>query len=105
MKKYIVLFSSLVVLSCLTACAPTINWHERKEPTTDEERKLILEHVAKLLSTTPQSLAGDDQDWEDAIAEAHRRAKEIACKTTYWEYIDGRPTGRWRYAEEIKSER
>lgn len=104
---------SLILVSCvlLTGCGRRVVWNERYEPVSNEDRKQILDHAEKILAATPRSLAGDDQDWDDAIKEAHRQAKAIVCKPTFWEYDYpigayevGRYTGRWKYADQIPTQ-
>jgi hypothetical protein len=98
----------ILVLSVLflTGCADHAPcWVVRRGvPTTEAERKAITEHVEKILAATPRALSGHDQDWDDAIKEAHKQARETLCRVTMWEIVyDGvwRDTGRWRYADEI----
>jgi hypothetical protein len=78
------------------------SWTERREPTTDAERKAVAEHVQKILAVTPSTLGGHDQDWDDAIAEAHRQARATLCRPTLWEWDGNNYTGRWKYSTEIK---
>jgi hypothetical protein len=85
-------------------CART-EWIERREPTTEAERKAVAEQAEKILAATPRVLSGRDQDWDDAIAEAYRQARQTSVRLTYWEWEgNGFPegggtfTGRWRYA-------
>lgn len=105
MKTKLLLIASLLVFS---GCAKTL-WVERCVPTTEAERKAITEHVEKILAATPRTLSGHDQDWDDAISEAHRQARQTVCPLTYWEYkANGFPegggeyTGRWRVAQATK---
>lgn len=104
MKTIILLLAALA----LSGCAKTI-WIERREPTTEAERKAVAEQAALLLASTPRHISGDDQDWDDAIAEAYRQARQTSVRITFWEYqryafpdAGGHYTGRWRYAEEAK---
>lgn len=101
----------LAVVLLFSGCAKKVRWIERREPVTDEQRRAIADHAARIIASTPHTLAGHDQDWDDAIKEAHRQATYIFCPLTLWEYeysaapgsIDGF-TGRWKYAEPLKSE-
>lgn len=105
MKKLASLaFSAALLLQA--GCART-EWVERHVPTDDAQRAAIATHVEKILGATPQSLAGHDQDWDDAIAEAHRRATDLYCPSTYWEWdrTSATWTGRWRYADNKETPR
>ncbi len=96
----IIIFLTLFLSGCLDR--PTY-WEIQYEPTTETERKAICEHVEKILSATPRELSGVDQDWDDAIAEAHKRARLTICRPTFWEYDPEnyhRRTGRWKYVSE-----
>lgn len=84
-----------------SGCYPRAYWRESYEPMTDAERKAVAEHAEKILAATPRTLAGDDQDWDDAISEAHNQARRTVCRPVLREYRDYEPTGRWRYADEI----
>lgn len=84
----------------LTGCEP--RWIERYEPTTQAERVAVLAHAEKILAATPHTLSGHDQDWDDAITEAHRQARRVVCVPTYWEIVETNATGRYRYAQEVK---
>jgi hypothetical protein len=91
----------LVVLLC-SGCGR--QWVEHREPMNDDERTKIAAYVEKVMESTPKSLAGHDQDWDDAIKAAHYTATQIYCRPTFWEW-DGwsqNYTGRWRYMEEPK---
>jgi hypothetical protein len=78
-------------------------WSLRHVPTTDIERERVAEEAQRILSATPQSLAGHDQDWDDAIEAAQNAATKTWCRATLWEYASTfgtwRETGRWRYAD------
>lgn len=74
----------------------TPKWHLEYEPTTDQEREQVANHVQKILGATPSSLAGNDQDWDDAIKTAHQDAKRLFCKPTLWEYVRFQKTGHWK---------
>lgn len=102
--------AALAAATLLCGCGrPKPSWTERREPTTDAERKAVAEHVERILSATPTTLSGRDQDWDDAIAEAHQQARISLCRPTLWEWQGngfleggGEYTGRWKYAEEAK---
>ena len=103
MKMLILIISSTLLVGCGHR-----EWILRHEPTTDAERKAITEHVEKILSATPKTLSGHDQDWDDAILAAHREAENTLCRPTMWEYINGGMfgpfsgfTGRWKYTEQV----
>lgn len=94
----------LAILIFCSGCAPS--WILKYEPTTDAERKAVAAHVEGILSATPRTLSGHDQDWDDAIMAANRAACQALCRPTLWEYQGdmngGQYTGRWKYAEELK---
>lgn len=101
--------AALAAATLLCGCGrPEPIWTERRVPTTDAERQAVAEHVERILASTPKSLGGHDQDWDDAIAEAHRQARASLCRPTLWEWQGdsflggGEYTGRWKYAEEAK---
>lgn len=78
-------------------------------PLTTQQKQQVADHAAKILAATPRSLAGDDQDWDDAIQQAHREAKAIYSPLVQFEYHReggffltasfAEKTGRWRYVE------
>lgn len=90
----------LIVLLCLPLFIGCSNsWVPRQKPETPEERKAVADHEARILSNIPKALAGHDQDWDDAIAMAHRVAVETHCKTRLYEFdrgFDGGLTGRMK---------
>ena len=101
----------LIIIYITSGCAPTPRWIESYEPTTDAERKAVAETVEKIISATPKTLSGDDQDWDDAISEATRSDKTIHCRKVMLEFNQpeffgnwskGGYTGRWKYADELK---
>jgi len=65
------------------------NWYIRNLPETDSERKCVERVQLKLISNTPKSLAGHDQDWDDAINAAHRVAVDTCCKPRLYEFASG----------------
>lgn len=92
----------LLPLLLLTGCGPDIWYQERNTPTTDAERRAVAEQAEKILAATPRSLSGHDQDWDDAIRQAHDSACRTQCRTTIWEMDGYHATGRWYYAAEHK---
>ena len=99
------LFILLVVMLAVVGCEGKTSWVPRRVPVTEDHRKAVAEHAIKILSKTPWILAGNDQDWDDAIAQAHFQATQLFCPVTLWERVpDGHfmpiwsDTGRWRYA-------
>jgi len=53
----------------------------KKEPFTKQEMIAIQAHEKELLKNyVPNSLSGDDQDWEDLIEEAHQNAVESCAE-------------------------
>lgn len=106
MKLFIALSFALVAMA-FAGCSdkPFSQWVVRYEPTTDSERKAVAEQVAKILASTPRSLSGHDQDWDDAIAAATKSAKETLCRPTSWEHLGyGNYSGRWRYVDQPQPE-
>ncbi len=86
---------------------PAHQWHERFVPTTDAERAAVAAMTEKIMSATPRSLSGHDQDWDDAIKAANDAALTSCCRPTMWEYANPecieygmRPTGHWRYSDQ-----
>ena len=105
MKTNSILF--LLVAILLAGCAPTYEWRLKNEPTTDAERRACAEHVEKVLAATPHSLAGHDQDWDDAIRAAENEARQTLCRPTLWEWKEynvfsphAEWTGRWKYFDQ-----
>ncbi len=90
-------FAACLLSSVLCGCGDNERWIERRLPTTDEERKLCAEHVEKIISQVPRTLSGHDQDWDDAIAQAHYQATMMLCRPTLWQLKDGDFTGQWKY--------
>jgi hypothetical protein len=93
------LVGSMCVLCGLliSGCSP--DWIPQRKAETTEERKCVAEHEAKILNNVPKTLAGHDQDWDDAIVEAHKIAIDTCCQTRQYEFsrgFDGAYTGRMR---------
>ena len=72
-------------------------WKAERKPETPEERAAVERETVAILAATPiQKLEGHDQDWDDAIATAHRCAIQTQCKTRLYEWLYiGFPEGRW----------
>lgn len=80
----------LITMLCLPLFMGCSNsWVPQQKPETPEERKAVMEHETKILSNIPKTLAGHDQDWDDAIAMAHRVAVLTHCKTRLYEFKTG----------------
>lgn len=96
----LVIFAASLLL--FAGCDDDKRWYAvRYVPTTEAERKAVAEQVAKIMSATPRSLSGNDQDWDDAIKAATHSAMTSLCRPTLWEYAKyGRETGNWRYLSE-----
>lgn len=96
------LLAAMVVPIYVNVTQPDpLYWVMRYEPTTPDERRAVADHVAKILAATPRTLSGHDQDWDDAIKEATKSAKETLCRPTMWECRKyGAPTGKWHYVGE-----
>lgn len=78
-----------------------VTWSIYRVPTTDKERTAVAEMVQRIMSATPRTLSGHDQDWDDAIKAATKSATETLCRPTMWESRGGVRTGRWKYVEEV----
>jgi hypothetical protein len=109
MRKIILLLTACLLLG---GCMPTPanQWVARYTPTTDAERKAVAEHVERVMASTPRTLAGHDQDWDDALKMAYNQARQTLCRETLWEraYIaeyTWEDTGHWRYADDGKVEK
>ena len=107
MKRLLFLLPLVALVGCVK---PITQWgHPTRydAPLSLEQQRLIADHVQKILAATPRSLAGDDQDWDDAIEQAHREARSLYSPLVQFEYHrDGgfflttgsfTQTGRWRY--------
>lgn len=94
-----VLISIIVLIT--VGCGST-QWIPHQRPETPEERIAVAKHESLILSKIPQELSGHDQDWDDAIAAAHRIAVKTWCKTRLYEFqhgFSGRYTGRFKELE------
>lgn len=99
MKRFVVI-ASLLLGSCHDEGGGARYWHVRYEPTTPEEKQAVAEQVKAIMAATPLTLAGDSQNWQEAIEAATQSAKESLCKPTLWEsYAFGRWTGTWKHLE------
>ncbi len=97
-KTLMIMFGMLLLAGVLAGCGP--QWLSKQRPETPEERQAVAKHEIQILSNIPQTLSGNDQDWDDAIAEAHRIAVKTWCKTRLYEFIPdfngGEYTGRYK---------
>lgn len=104
MRTILVVIASALLVGC--SRESRTEWILKQEPTTDAERKAVAEHVERILSATPKTLSGHDQDWDDAIEMAHRQAAKYLCKPTLWEWVNAGYgsgyTGRWKYSQQIE---
>jgi hypothetical protein len=89
--------SLLCLCALLMGCSNSDNssWHVRTVPTTPMEREAVARHEKELVAHGILILAGNDQDWDDAINQAHKAAMETCCAPTLWKCRDGRWTGDW----------
>lgn len=93
----------LLILTALllAGCADRTYWAVRTVPTTDRERADVAEQVRLMMLATPRTLAGHDQDWDDAIRAATESACASLCRPTLWEHSGYQVwTGRWHYLDE-----
>jgi len=98
--KRLTIIASLLLCSCRDENGGARYWHVRYEPTTPEEQRAVAEQVKAIMASTPLTLAGDSQNWQEAIEAATRSAKESLCKPTLWEsHAFGRWTGTWKHLE------
>jgi len=70
-------------------------------PMTQQERENVERMTTCILNNTPQSMAGNDQDWDDAIRAAYKVACWTWCEPRLFEHRTcggdyARPTGNWR---------
>ncbi len=75
MKKRLV---GIVLVALLSGCSET-RWIDTCEVTSIEQRQEIAKHVQAILRATPATLSGNDQDWDDAIRQAHSSATQLYC--------------------------
>lgn len=102
----------LISFLLLAGCGRPARWEERIIPVTDQDRSNVAAEVKQILSATPQSLAGHDQDWDDAIEAAYRVSVHIWCRPTKWEVAPASTswhsrydyTGRWKYIDSKETE-
>lgn len=81
---------SLVLIGCEN------RWWPRNLPETDAEKICVQKVQAELIGKTPKSIAGHDQDWDDAINAAHEVANKTCCKTRLYEFETGSMTGKFK---------
>ncbi len=100
------LFLVAIVLS-VTGCSSEVYWDTRKRCVTQEQVDKASSLAKDFLSSTPNTLSGDDQDYDDAVIAAKNTAIEIACPTVLVEYTKThmgypRETGKWKYTTEVE---
>lgn len=103
MKRFFIVICSFLLVSC----EEQTTWEVRYEPTTEAERQAVAEQVRAIMASTPGTLSGDDQDWDDFIEAATKSAKQTLCRPTIWERRGNRLeswTGYWKYLSEQKDE-
>ncbi len=91
----------IVLLLCLSivlcGCEEQRFWRIDQMPLTEAERKAVADQEARILAGTPHTLSGHDQDWDDAIAAAHKAAIESCCEPRLFEVLEyGIKTGNWK---------
>jgi hypothetical protein len=99
------IFTLLILLTVLlSGCGNT----ERAEyiPMTPAERICVQQQQAYLLKSTPSTLSGHDQDWDDAVSAANRAARAACCELRLIEYsvFTQAPTGKWGSAYRVVEE-
>lgn len=95
MKRRAVFFIGLMAFFVM-GCEKS-HWYPRNIPETEAERKCVAEIQEKLIKNTLRSIAGHDQDWDDALFAAHEVAKQTCCKARLYEFgINGAMTGRFK---------
>lgn len=80
MFRFCVLLMVLSLIGCGTYYA------EDNKPMTDKERLCVQVVETDILSKTPKTLSGHDQDWDDAIKTAHKAACKSCCPSRLFEY-------------------
>ena len=91
---------TILLAALLTGCGTA--WSPDRKPETPEERAAVDRMVLNILTNTPKTMSGHDQDWDDAILAAELVAKRTHCKTRLYELDRGSssPTGRWKEVEQ-----
>lgn len=92
MSKLFILVSVVLLSGCGT------HWQEQSKPITPQERDCVQITTKAYLGQNPSTLAGHDQDWDDAISAAHFAAVKSCCKPRLYE-IDSysqRWTGKYK---------
>lgn len=83
MRITLLFMATMLLASC---GGSSTYWRDECIITTDAQRAAIKEHTERILNHTPASLAGHDQDWDDAIAAAHQQATMLYCTRFSVEY-------------------
>ena len=86
----------LLVCSVMLLCIGCTKWVPDQKPETQEERECVERVQGDILSHTPLTLSGDDQDWDDAIVQAHNVAAKTCCKTRLYEFSWDARTGKMK---------
>lgn len=96
-NKIVLIFSVLL----LSGCERPPRWEMHRECMTSEDKVKAAEMTKVFLASTPRSIGGEDQDWDDAINAAARRAEDIVCPMVMFEAEQNRRTGRWKNVEQV----
>lgn len=78
-----------IILLCSVLSGCSSQWFAEQRPETTEEREAVAKHELEILSHIPSTLSGHDQDWDDAMATAHKIAVQTHCKHRLYEYYGG----------------
>lgn len=95
----------LAAVLLFAGCSNKIRWIEERELVNDSARQAAAQHAEKILGATPTTLSGHDQDWDDAIAEAEKQARNLFARRMLrewevrWDGFPVRPTGRVQYLD------
>ncbi len=100
------LFLVAIMLS-ITGCSSEVFWYTQKRCVTQEQVDKASSLVKDFLISAPNTLSGDDPDYDDTIIAAKNTAIEIACPTVLVEYTNSlrgypRETGNWKYPTEVQ---
>jgi len=92
-----------LILLCalaLCGCEDKLEWLVEQRPETSAERDACAKLEVELMAKFPQSVAGHDQDYDDAIIEARNAAVLTVCRRRRYEaYWTG---SRWRYTGKME---